>query len=200
MATRLTVIKRMTYRGDTGEEWSNTYHLDGGDPADATAWNTIFTAMATAEKTCYGSASKICRAYGHVSDDPSAASVWSKDLDVSGPLISGTFSAGGQVTAGDQAAYVWWKTARLTSTGKPIYLRKFFHTAYVNSSAPDELNPSYITNLEAFATLLASGAGVDGRHIRGPGVASDTIYDSGAGPYITTRTLKRRGKRPTPAP
>lgn len=200
MAVSMILVKKFTYRGNSQEEWSNRYFLDGADPADASEWLDIFTPLAAAEKAVYSSASAIVRAYGYTSDAPSATTVWIKDLETAGPTIPGTKSISAVRMAGDQAACVWWKTDRLTSHGKAIYLRKFFHGGEMDASGGDDLSAASITAYETFATLLASGAGVDGRHIRGRGESSDVIFDSGVLPHVTTRTLKRRGKRPTPAP
>jgi hypothetical protein len=196
----MVLIKKFTYRADANEEWSNKYYLDGTDPADAAAWLTLYNALTAEEKKLYESSVKIVRAYGYTSDSPSAGAAWVRDATLLGAEITGTGSFTGNLMAGDQAAMLYWKTGRLTSKGKAIYLRKFFHGGRVHLTERDQIAANWKTELESFATLLASGAGVDGRHIRGIGQSTDTIFTSGASPYVTTRTLKRRGRRPTPAP
>ena len=200
MATSITIIKRMSYRGDTSEEWSNRYFLDGPDPTSSTEWMDIFTPLATAEKDLYLSDHAIVGAYGYTDDADSAASVWSRDLRASGS-IAGSFApgAGSIKTPGDAAFTVRWKTSRLNSKGKPIYLRKYYHGALAQSANPDLLMATQVTAANAFATMLWDGAGIDGRHIRGPGQSADTIVGSACNVYVTTRTLKRRGRRPTTA-
>jgi len=195
VATSLIVIKRFDYRG-VAEEWSNRYYLTGGDPVTPGEWATLFDALNAQEKTLYHSGVHIVRGYGYTSDAASATSVWTKDLTLLAAEVAGT-ATGGRPMSGDQVALVYWKTTRMNSRGKAIYLRKFFHAGYLNTSRQDELDPSHKVAYESFATLLATGAGVAGRHIRGPGVATDTIVTSGANLFVTTRTLKRRGKRPT---
>lgn len=190
-------MKKFTYRGDANEEFSNKYYLTGTDPASPAAWTTLFDALVAEEKKLFTNNVSIIRGYGYTDDSPTAASVWSRDLVAAAATVAGTFVGGGQTTPGDVAACVRWKTSRLTSKGKPIYLRKYYHGARADASVADNVLAAHKTAYEAFATLLWDGAGVDGREIRGPGQASEVILGSSCLPHLTTRTLKRRGKRPT---
>ena len=198
MATSIVLIKSFPYR-DLPEEWSNKYFLTGADPASPAEWTTLFDALVAEEKKLYSSVCKVVRGYGYTDDSPSAASVWSRDLTAAEAEVLGTFTVAGSQQPGDAAATVRWKTSRLSSSGKPIYLRKYFHCVFGKTGDADEITATQIVAYEAFATLLWDGAGVDSRFIRGPGQSSEDIVGSSCSKYITTRTLKRRGRRPTTA-
>ena len=91
--------------------------------------------------------------------------------------------------------WIRWKTARVNSNGKPIYLRKYYHGVAI---APETGDGDLIvfeqrTALGTLATGLNTAAG-DWPGIAGPdGVAPGASTHSF---YATTRTLKRRGARP----
>lgn len=190
----LTLVKKMTFRGDTTEEFSNTYHFTGSVPADSTAWAALRDALITQEKTCYASNVYVIRAYGYDSDAENASAVYVSDF--SGSPIAGTLSgSGGQGIAGDQAAWVRWKTSRVNANGKSIYLRKYFHGGYAASGDADTILAGWKTNLQAFGTKLYDGSFLDARTIRSR-LHAETITARSASSYLTTRTLKRRGKRP----
>jgi len=196
--TGLTVVKRFPYRGDTTEEFSNTYHFTGSVPSDATAWRALFDALVTQEKTIYSSVTHVYRGYGYDDDADDATAVWSVDLSVSPETpVAGTLSVGTDIKApGDSAVWCRWKTSRTNSNGKPIYLRKYFHDARINgATGGDTVLAAQVTALAAFATKLEDGTFIDGRKITARG-HTDTIVSIGNSAYITTRTLKRRGKRP----
>jgi hypothetical protein len=187
----------MTYRGDTTEEWSNRYFLTGADPASSAEWQTLCEALAAEEKKLYDSTHKISRFYGYTDDAPSAAAVYTRDLVPGSLQINGTFALSGGYLPGDAAAVVRWKTSRLSVKGKPIYLRKYYHGVMSVSGQGDSVLASQVTAYNAFATLIGTGAGVGGRNLRGPGETSETFLGSSVSPWVTTRTLKRRGRRPT---
>lgn len=193
----LTVIKSFTYRG-AAEEWSNDYWFSGSVPSDATAWRALFDALVTQEKTIYDSGVSVVRGYGHDSDDPHAAAVWSVDLTVSpNTPVSGTLSSGsGTKLPGDAACWARWKTSRVNTKGRAIYLRKYFHGAIGTSAGNgDTLLAGQVTALGNFGTKMMDGTFIDGRTIRSR-LHSETLVSHGASSYSTTRTLKRRGKRP----
>lgn len=202
MACGLTVIKRMKYRGND-EEWSNDYYFSGSTPADAAAWRTLFDALVAQEKTMYPAFSSVVAGYGYDSEDANAHAVWSVDLTVApNSPVDGTLvlSATDEVSPGDCAAWVRWKLDRLNTRGKPVYLRKYFHSAPNQGRATvntqDLCSANWLTAAEAFGTKLMDGSFADARLIKAAG-HTDTIVSTGHSTYITTRSLKRRGKRPT---
>jgi hypothetical protein len=193
----MTLVKRFPYRGDATEEFSNQYWFTGATPATAADWLALFTALTTVEKACYPSTVKIVRGYGYSSTADDAAAVYVRDLVPSATTIAGTLAAGGTgiISPGDAAGWIRWKTDRLTSKGKAIYLRKYFHQVYAqDSTANDTLSPHQATAYNTFAAKLWDGTFLDARKITGRG-HTDTIVGASASPYITTRTLKRRPKR-----
>lgn len=200
MAIGLTVIKVGFRHGAATEEWGNKYHLTGTDPANPTAWRTLFDALVAQEKTLYTSSTKVVRGYGYVSDADDATAVWSVDLQVSpNTPVPGTLTnADGTYVPSDVATWVRWKLDRNNSNGKPVFLRKYFHDQIMDNSgghaAADSLSVGSKAALNAFASLLFTGAGVGGSKIRDAG--GGNVIASGISNYFTTRTLKRRGKRP----
>lgn len=204
-ATGVTLIKRFTYRGQP-EDYSNTYWLTMAPPSDATAWRTLVDALVTQEKTLYQSAVTIVKAYGynddtgHKSGDEGdvAAAVYGVDFTVAPETpIAGTGSFSSvNALPGDDAVWVRWKTTRLNSKGKAIYLRKYIHPAYAaTGGSQDIVAPGQVTALNAFGLKMRDGTFAGGRKITAPGY-QDAPTAHGASSWVTTRTLKRRGKRP----
>lgn len=191
----LTLVKAFDYRGDPNEEFSNTYHFKGAVPSDDTGWMTLMGQAAAAEGHVLPAAVHYTRAYGYDSDDPAAHHVFSytwPTTSTTGDYPRDTLQE--LPIAGDQAAMVWWKTARLNSRGKPIYLRKYLHGGFIPNTGGDQLSTPYHTALGIFVGLTTGMNAVHG------GLRSrthdETIVESAASQWVTTRTLKRRGKRP----
>jgi hypothetical protein len=189
------IVKSFTYRGST-EEYSNVYHFDGTQPADSSAWSTVLTAIRDAEKSCLPSGVTWVDGYGY------NAGSWETKPQTADAHVHWTTSnvgslstSGAQVMPGDDAVWVRWDTGDTNSKGKPIYLRKYFHPAVVSSASVDNV-------LAGQATALATYGGkmVDGTTIAGGLVLCRPNGHHGSNPvvgtYVTTRTLKRRGKRP----
>lgn len=196
--TGLTVVKKFPYRGDPNEEFSNTYHFKSLPPGDDASWEVLVSDVVNREKTCFSSNCTYVRAYGYDSDAADAHHVFAKDFAIPGPPPIGTFVAPGSGRgAGDQAACLWWKSDQLTSKGKPIYLRKYFHDIWIPALGGDSLDTTYVTALETFV----SPAGIQSVHGGLRGRERDmNILAAGVIGFATTRTLKRRGKRPPLAP
>jgi hypothetical protein len=202
-ACGLVLVKKFTYRGDPEEEWSNKYWLTGADPGNSTAWKELADALIGSETACYISDSKVVRAYGY--NDPGdevpghtpPASVWSYDYELATEEVFGKLPAdpAGQVFAGDQAATLAWRVDRRSTKGKPIFLRKYFHSGHVQLANPDKVAVNTKAEYENFGTFLSSGAGVLGRHIT-DALNTDIVLAVIGSEFVTTRTLKRRGKRP----
>lgn len=196
MPTGLTIVKRFPYRANLNEEFSNTYFFSGTPPSGAAAWDTFAGLVAAEERKVYSSAAKVVAFYGYEDDSEDRTAVWSKDMRTTGSL-GGLFTgaASGVKCPGDAAAWVRWQTGRYTEKGKKIYLRKYFHDVYMEPSTADTLLGTQRVAMIAFGTKLTDGT-LDGRHIVGRGHVDDVISSSAASLYVTTRTLKRRGKRP----
>jgi len=195
--TGLTTTKRFTYRGDSSEEFSNTYHFKNAPPTSDALWDALATSVWNCEKMIFPNVVSLVQVYGYDSDDPHAHHVYAKDYTIPGPPPTGAMGITGNPFAGDQAACVQWKTNRLNSRGKSVYLRKYVHRGNVSTGNADNLDATYLTALNNFA-----GSGAVGIQAVGGGLRSrdhdETILAAGAIPFVTTRTLKRRGKRPLP--
>lgn len=192
----LTVIKRFPYRADTTEEWSNQYHFTGAIPADDAAWTALFNALVVIEKPCYSSLAGVVQGYGYATDNEDDPSVWTHDIH-SSPVAGTLATSGGQSLPGDAAVWARWKTSRLNTKGKAIYLRKYFHMATATTATTgDVILPAQKTALLALGAKLQDGTFIDGRTIRSMH-HDETILSHSASDWVTTRTLKRRGKRPT---
>lgn len=195
-AVGITLIKRFNYRGDPTEEWSNKYWLTGTLPADDVAWKAMADGLIANEKLCYSSGSQVVRAYGYADNSPTADSVWQHDYLLAGTAVPGVLAAGtGILMAGDQAGTLWWKTTRKTTRGKWIYLRKYFHDGFISATDTDSLSANTLAAYNGFADFLKDDV-LFGRHIRSAAQV-ETIQLEGVSPWVTTRTLKRRGRRPS---
>lgn len=189
----ITIVKRFQYRGQD-EEFSNTYHFSGTTPADAAAWKTLADGIIAIEKLTQNSQTKFVRAYGYVAGTEHSVA----QIDYTVPpntLLSGTGTfTGGSLAPGDAAVNIRWLTPDLNSRGKHIYCRKYMHNVYVETAVPDLVLDSQKTAFQTFAGKMIDGTLPGGVKYCGPqgAVLSSPRVDQ----YITTRTLKRRGKRP----
>lgn len=196
--TVLTVVKKFPYRGDSNEEYSNTYMLTGATPADSTAWRALFDALVVEEKKLYPAAVTVVAGYGYDEVPVTGTSaVWSVDMTVSpNSPVAGTFAGGGQQMPGDAAVYIRWGLDRLNTKGKRIYLRKYIHPAMQSTTVGQTDQPiaAWVTAAAAFGAKLDDGSFTASRRITDK-LGTATVGHA-VGTYITTRTLKRRGKRP----
>lgn len=198
-ACGVTLIKRITYRGDNMEEWSNTYWFTGTAPTTQTQWKSLYDALIAEEIKVYLGTSAVVRAYGYNDSAPTATAVDSFDYAAAtGGPIQGTLTSTGTYPAGDQAAWIRWKTSRRTTKGKPIYLRKYFHSVPTAESSPstsDNVGQGWVSAANAFGATLQTTPGVGFGTLTGRG-QTDIITGHTPSTFITTRTLERRGKRP----
>ncbi len=201
MATGITTVKRFDYRGET-EEFSNTYWISRVTPTDHATWVTVVTGLFTEEKKIYGPEVEFVNAYCYDDDGDERHAVDNVVFADAGitPRVGTLSLTGLEPCPGDAAAVLRWKTTRVTSKGKPIYLRKFIHPAYraATPTDPDALGAGQKTAIQAFGDwLLESGAApynIVGRGHHG----DDNPTVAKAMDWVTTRTLKRRPKRPSP--
>jgi hypothetical protein len=192
-APALTIVKTFGYRG-APEEWSNTYHFTGGDPASDSDWKDFADAVIALEKLAVGSYSTIIRAIGHKAGV--AVADWTYDYAAHSEEVPCTGNAS-RVMPGDVAAWIRWTTDQKTSKGKPIFLRSYYHGVSADgNTAPalDSLNTTMKTAMETYGQHWVDGIGADSRKRCGPNGAVG--LDKLASTYLTTRTLERRGRRP----
>ena len=189
----VTVISSFTYRGAT-EEVSNQFHFTGSAPSDAAGWNALCAQFVTLFKALIPGVTTVRRVYCY--SDTDNDSVYQYNLADHGGVVTGTANPSSytKINAGDAAYWVRWSTGRFNSKGKAIYLRKYLHPAYGDTSNSDALEATQKAAALAGATALIGATG------SWPGIAGPT-YDltspaASVSTYITTRTLKRRGKRP----
>lgn len=189
----ITLVKRFTYRG-LPEEWSNTYHFSGTTPANEAAWRTLALGIFDQEKTCYTASSVLVTAYGYEAGNEHSVS--QMDFTTGTPLLPpGTLalSSGVREVSGDQAGWIRAKIG-VSSTGKKVYIRKYLHGGEVTVGAGDNIAPGCRTAYDAFAAKLLDGTLSGDFRWCGPQGQVATLPFSSV--YVTTRTLKRRGKRP----
>lgn len=193
----ITIIKKFTYRGDTDEEFSNTYFMTGDTPSDAASWKVLADNVIADEKAIHDNSVYIVRATGHVAGE--SVAVWTYDYEAASEEVEGTGSRSGGVRGGgDTAMWIRWPTDAVTSKGKPIFLRTYIHPAWASAAAPDTTLAIVVTALEDYGEAWVTGYD-DGdsttHHRAGPhGVVA--LTGALASPYVTTRTLERRGRRP----
>jgi len=189
----ITIVKSFTYRGQP-EEFSNTYHFTGTTPANTAAWKALADAIIAAEKLAVQPSVSFVRAYGY--EAGTEHSVAQIDYAVApNTIVVGTqpFPSGVAVP-GDIALTIRWETGRLNSRGKKIYCRKYMHGALSDGAPVDKVYTGQATAYLTFANKLIDGTLPGSFKYCAPQGALCTTPS--VGEYLTTRTLKRRGKRP----
>lgn len=194
----LTIIKSMPYRG-APEEFGNTYFFTGDLPADPAHWKTLADNVIADEVPLYDAQTNVVRAIGHQAGE--SVAVWSYDYAAASEEVPGTLGISATCVAqgGDSALWLRWSTDQLTSKGKPIYLRSYFHPAYADgdtSTTRDTASPSWTAQAQEFGDDWIAGFS-DGSetHVRcGPHGAVGLVALPSS--FVTTRTLERRGRRP----
>lgn len=189
----IVIVQSFSYRS-APEEFSNKYHFAGPAPGDDASWLTLANALVAVAKACFSAKTTFVRAYGY--NDGDKPSIWSHDWTVPGPPVAGTLLPGSSPEfPGDVAATVRWDTPKRNSKGKHVYARKYFHDIYgQGSSEPDRLSAGQSTAMLAFARSCVDGTVSSVFHLCLPD--GSPASNPAVAYYTTTRTLKRRGKRP----
>lgn len=194
--TGLTLVKAFPYRDNPSEEFSNTYHFKGPPPGDDASWLQLANDVISHENKIFDNEVRFVRAWGYNSDDLHAPHVFSHDFTLGGTPPTGVYpSATGNIMAGDQAALIEWRVQRKTAKGKPVFLRKYMHRGYTSTAENDQLDSSYRDQLILYAGTTGIQAVHGGLRSR---LFDDNVAQAIASLYVTTRTLKRRGKRKRP--
>lgn len=192
-APGIVVTYRFTYRG-SDEEWSQKYHHDGTAPSSPSAWRDWCDVFTIAVRNVLGTQVHIVRYNCY--EDLSAPTTYTYNLADWAGEIAGEWapSSGEDWASGDTAYLERWNTGRMSSKGKPVYLFKYFHPAGILEATPDDLAPTLKTVMDTFGAALETGLS-SGLKIADKNGNAVTGYHTE--PYATTRTLKRRGRRPT---
>lgn len=190
------LIKTFSYRGNP-EEWSNAYHFQGDAPANNADWRSLVDDLITIEKPVYPATVSVVRAICYEDLSPHHDAVYTYiladfDGNVPGTL---TFGGGGTECPGDDAVFAGWKTDRVSSRGKPVWLRKYFHPAILLNTTTDQIYDGQGEALDTYGPAIVASSG-DWPGLAGPdGDAPTDVFRRST--FITTRSLKRRGKRPS---
>lgn len=193
----ITIVKTFTYRGSP-EEWTNTYHFTNDAPTTQTRWKALADAIIAAEKLVFDSNCSVTSAYGHKAGVKTRDWFW--DYAAHATSVPGTFAVGaGTRQAGDAALWLRWSTDQLTSKGKPIYLRSYYHSVFAAGGAATTVDNAFSnqkTALETYGAAWITGFS-DGTvtHARSGPNGAVGLAPSLASSFLTTRTLERRGKR-----
>lgn len=189
----IVIVKRFTYRG-VPEEFSNQYHFSGTVPSDTAGWKTLADAIIAAEKLASTPQVSFVKAYGYEAGNDNSVAQIDYELPPNTVVVgTGTFGTNG--TAGDQAATTRWYTGASSSRGKKIYCRKYWHGINSGGGTPnDNLNTTQRTAIQTFAAKLIDGTLPGSFKYCGPQGA--VLQAPETSTWLTTRTLKRRGKRP----
>ena len=177
--------KEFLFRGQP-ERFSNGYNFQTGtNPLDAAFAESVAKAVREMERNFHSSAVKfVYLVAGELGQD----ALWSEELAGAGPV-------GLQPP---EAMHPETVVMMESKRANRLYLRKFFHTRAHLGTDGDQLNATQISNINDHCDVLTDGSlpgGVkacfpDGSLANGPFVAD---------PFLRTRQLKRRGRRPTPS-
>jgi hypothetical protein len=192
---KVITVKRGTFRGEV-EEWSNGYHFSGTAPADRAAASALFKAVFALEAPFITAGQKLVQGYYYENPDGNATIGTDYRADTTTDLNStGTAFASGNALSLEQVSLMKARCG-YTSKGRPRYVMKFFHGVKRSGSDPDKVDWSTTAPLPAtLAAKYTDGSLPGGLKLCRPDgmVCEAPTLD----PYVRTRTLKRRGKRPS---
>jgi hypothetical protein len=190
----ITLVKQFTYRG-APEEWSNTYHFKGcPTPSTDTEWAQLARDIWEEEKPILRGTTHLIKAYGYAAGNDHSVAQIDMTLNNDPNDLQGTNGGEGIEPPGDVAAWIRAKVGQ-SSTGKKVYIRKYFHDVPLGGTGGDRIHPLTVPVMQAFAEHLTNGTFANGFTWCGPQGADPS--EPFAPIWVTTRTLKRRGKRPT---
>lgn len=182
--------KSFSYRG-AAEEYANVYHLSGTQPADQAAWQTLADAVKDLERPILPSSATWTTWLGYNEGSENADFTGAHTGTLTGSLVTTSLAP----APGDCAVWERWSTGDRSSTGKPIFLRKYFHPAYISTAGGDAVGTAQRTGLGSFGSGMVAGTLPGSMKVCRPnGHVGVTPL---AATNVTTRTLKRRGRRPS---
>lgn len=198
----IVLVMSFSYRG-APEEYSVKFHFNGAQPVSEAGWKIISDELIAALKPSLNTTTSFLRAYGY--EDHTSWSPGDPLLSVStvdyvneyGGAIPGTKAAEASTPkcAGDQAIFCRYATTKRSTKGKPVYLFTYLHDIYVSPTTAENITATSRTALLTAWAKLSDGTLANfGKRTTPDGSAvAGALSIPG---YMTTRTLKRRGKRP----
>lgn len=191
---RIQIVSSFDYRGQP-EEFSNRFSFADRQPIDDVTWKAMADALIAQMRTCFPATTTFVRAYGYA--PAQFAAVWVHDYASPGPPLAGTWTtqAGSSRCQGDAAATLRYTSAKKSVRGKTVYGRNYFHDVYDDGvGAYDRLSQSQQAAFTTFGTSLCNGSIHPRLSICLPNGTWD-LFSPHCDQWLTTRTLKRRGKR-----
>lgn len=147
----LKVTKTFSFLG-VNRTFSNRYHFNGGTPADTAHWTTLSDNVVNAEKAIYSNWVTITQTTGYAAG--SEVPVFSKTYSTAG---TGTYTANPRAP-GDVAILIRYATTARTSKNHPIYLFNYYHGAYTNGVAANDVPmTTQATAMGTYASSWISG-------------------------------------------
>lgn len=190
----LTLEKSFPYRGNR-EHFVNVYHF-AETPPDNAAWQGLGDLVRSLENACFPATVQHERATGHIKGTPPVL-VYEQDYAPAGeggPAGAYVPIATEHLAPGDSAIWVRYGTTQKTSRGKPIYLRNYYHSIYYDTTA-DTFSARQKANFDSLGGFMVSGIAFGGITYHRAGPRGATAQNHATSAFITTRTLKARGKR-----
>lgn len=190
MAFKFTSIKEFTYRGKA-ERWANEYTFAGTAPPDKAGWDALADAVWAAEKGVFGSSVKRAQYYGYTGLEPPAVAGRAYDVVTAPQTGTMVTPSGGIRPSGDVAVVVRFRVGQNVK-GRPRYIFKYYHGTPMPDG--DSLSSTQIAAIVTALTPLRDGTLPQAYKLCAPDNTLAGVPE--VKPYFTTRTLKRRGKRP----
>jgi hypothetical protein len=192
----ITIVKRFLYRGNI-EEWSNSYHFSGGAPIDNPGWLALGTAIWNQEKRAIATSCKVVQYYGYLPGQVASVAQIDRRLEPEADRAGGLAVSGSEALAGDQVVMVRALVGNSVK-GKKVYIRKYYHASAQSTVELDKVSGVLADTLTNIGLKLTDGTLPGGVKWCGPNGAVATQPQGS--PWVTTRTLKRRSKRPLGSP
>lgn len=199
-APRLVIVQRFTYRGQR-EEYQNVYSFDPSANVWPANWKALADAVIAKCRLFLNADHEFVRAYGY--EPNTAVSSWVHDYAQPGDTpLRGTFAdATATLASGDVAMTLRFVAPSRSIKGKLVYIRKYWHGAYTQGVDGDSLSTNQKNAILQFGDQWNTDQIFPGFTPWSPGVHDEAPRpaEKCSGPhvlpYVTTRTLHRRGKR-----
>ncbi len=141
----IAITKRVAFR-DSTQEYSNIYHYADGNPVDPTSGTALglIDELVAFEKTIHGNAVTFRRGKCW-----SAGGTRAENKMIAEKNLSGVGTGNSMDVDAERAFLIMWR-AGVNTKGKPVYLRKWYHTLGGFGAAMLGLTQPIISNQSGF--------------------------------------------------